>query len=702
MFLREHTEAVSVLPGVGPGLASLFARLDIRTVADLLTHYPRAYEDRTVIHPLAEAVGRGETAVAVSVTDHVWIGPPRRKTLKILVRDESAEGCLVCYNRAFLARALPVGARAWLWGSFAARAGVIESTRFEHELWSERPRSFLRILPVYGATAGLGQGAIRRTMAAALDRVLPDLEDEMPRAVLDPRGLEGTRAALRAVHVPPTREAASAARRALAFEELAHLNLAIARRSAAGPACAPDERTRAARRHAGALREELIRRLPFQLTSGQRGALEEITRDLRAPRPMRRLLQGDVGCGKTLVALLAALDVIQAGEQVALMAPTELLARQHAESAARYLEPLGVRVGLLVSGVAGGARQRLLHALGSPVGAPDAPRVDIVVGTHALFSPDVIYRDLGLAVIDEQQRFGVVERRELARKGNEVDLLQMTATPIPRSLALTVFGDLEITEIRGMPEGRKSVATHLARTTSSARVYERVGRELERGRQAYFVYPVIAATGGLRDAQRMYDEIRNRIYPKYTCALSHSRIPEDQKAERMASFASGETSVLGATSVVEVGVDVPNATCMVVEHAERFGLSALHQLRGRVGRGAEQSYVFLVYGEDLTAAGVGRLRVMKETGDGFRIAEEDLKLRGPGAFAGVEQAGYLKLGIADPLGDTEMMLDARSCIRGILAKDTELGLPEHAALRAVLARAPRFQELGEGGGAGEG
>jgi ATP-dependent DNA helicase RecG len=686
VFLAEHTEPVSTLEGVGPAAEAALARLHIHSVSDLLQHYPREYQDRRHVVGLAEAPRTPEAVVLVRVEEHRWIGSGAHKTLRVTICDDTAQASLLCFNRAFLARALASGTRVYVWGRFTVGQRGIEASSFEHEPARESPRAFLRILPVYAATEGLTQAAIRRAVARSLERVLPDLANDLPQGVVEAAGLLAKPTALREIHFPRDPETCQAARRSLAYEELFHLHLAIAgsgraSRQVAGPGSGRP------RRAGTRLRDELLRRLPFALTPDQACALSEIEDGLRSTTPGTRLLQGEVGCGKTLVALLAALGVIEAGEQVALMAPTELLARQHAEVAASLLEPLGVRVAFLTSAVIGAARQ---HLLGAVAGTGEAG-VDLVVGTHALFTGELSFRRLGLAVIDEQQRFGVAQRRELVRKGQDVDVLLMTATPIPRTLALTLFGDLVVSEIHGMPAGRKPVATHLARMANAGKVYERVRGELDKGQQAYFVYPLIGAadTSGLKDAERMYERLRTAIYPEHACALIHSRLPETEKVTRMARFARGEVSVLVATSVVEVGVDVPNATCMVVEHAERFGLSALHQLRGRVGRGVVSSYMFLLYAEELTEAGVQRLRVMKETSDGFRIAEEDLRLRGPGAFLGMEQAGYLRLGVADLSADLDLVVRSRDAARELLSRDPELADPDNAILRAFLeSRSP--------------
>jgi ATP-dependent DNA helicase RecG len=402
---------------------------------------------------------------------------------------------------------------------------------------------------------------------------------------------------------------------------------------------------------------------------------------------MARLIQGDVGSGKTLTAFLAACECIEAGEQAAFMAPTELLARQHADNAARLLEPAGIRIALFTGSLASRFRRELLARL-------EAGEIDLVIGTHALFSEDVRFRRLGLVIIDEQQRFGVLQRVALGAKGENPDMLVMTATPIPRTLAMTVFGDLEVSVIRTMPPGRRPVLTHLASIGKEEKVYSWVKKEIDAGRQAYFVYPLIAESGkmDLKDAEGMFARLSER-FPRFRLGLIHSRLDEEKRLATMRAFVAGELDLLVATSVVEVGVDVANATCMVVEHAERFGLSALHQLRGRVGRGIHQSYAFLVYDPELTDEGKRRLKVMKENSDGFAVAEEDLRIRGPGNISGTEQAGFLRLRFADLVGDSDVMLRARDTARRIGRDDPGLLSPEHGLIRRVLQHTHPFEEI---------
>jgi ATP-dependent DNA helicase RecG len=688
MFLAEQDQRVTELRGVGPVLAAHLARVGVATVRDLLLHLPRSYEDRRTPVRLEAAAGvGGKSYVEVAVVSLDHVGRGWRATPRAVVTDGETEAALLCFGRGFLGRVFQPGRRFRVWGTFKPGRLGPESSDFELESSSVPASAFGRVLPVYPLTEGLGQAAVRRAVRAALDAALPSLEDALPAGLRAARGQPTAAAALRAVHAPADPAEAEAGRRALAWEELFWFELSLMRRRL------PRTATRAPRRLDTALRDAALSRLPFTLTADQTTVLAEIAADLGAAWPMARLLQGDVGSGKTLVALLSALLVTEGGAQVAFAAPTELLARQHAEIAARLLEPIGVRVAFLSGAVSGEPRQLLLAALA-------AGEIDILFGTHALFSRDVRFGRLGLVVVDEQHKFGVRQRMAMLAKGESPDLLLMTATPIPRTLALTAFGDLDVSTIRTMPPGRLPVITHLARQANAEKVYRRVREELDRGRQAYFVYPLIGDTASdapgdpaaVKDAETAFRQLRGEIYPGVEAALIHSRVPEEEKVRAMAGFAAGRVKVLAATSVVEVGVDVANAACMVVEHAERFGLSTLHQLRGRVGRGTAQSYAFLVYGDELTPEGVERLKIMKETTDGFRIAERDLRLRGPGELLGVRQSGFLRFRVADLARDADLLASARDEAHRILSEDPGFLRPEHAPIGRVLAGASPFPD----------
>ncbi|HET7838950.1 MAG TPA: ATP-dependent DNA helicase RecG, partial [Rectinemataceae bacterium] len=620
-----------------------------------------------------------------TVVEHEWFGFGRMRTLKIRVEDGSGRAVLVCFNRPFLENSLPVGARVLVTGKFGFRYGEIQSSAFEAERLDGEGGAKEGILPVYALTDGLAQGLVRRLAKRAIVEYGSKVEDELPPPLMVRRGLLPKAEALAKVHFPPSLAELERARSSLIFEELFYFQLAVARRAMRRREAAVP---RAAVR--GLLKARLVERLPFALTADQLKASDEIAADMGSPRPMARLLQGDVGSGKTLVAFLACLDAIEAGGQAALMAPTELLARQHASTAARFLEPLGIRLAFLSGNVEDAARPPLLAAL-------KAGEVDLGLGTQALFSEEVEYRNLRLAVVDEQHRFGVLQRLALGRKGPLPDLLMMTATPIPRTLALTVFGDLEVSAIRTMPPGRKSVITHLAKAGNEKRVYEFVRGLLAQGRQAYFVYPLIGgserpSSKELKNAEAMAEHLRTAVFPEYSLGLIHSRLKEEEKRSTMEAFARGQTRILVATSVVEVGVDVPNATAMVIEHAERFGLAALHQLRGRVGRGKEQSWCFLVYSDGLTEDAKERLKALLATTDGFALAEEDLRIRGPGELAGTAQSGYLRLTIADPVRDAKLLEEARAEAFALVEADPGLLSANNAVIREVLSRANPFGE----------
>ncbi|MDR1596773.1 MAG: ATP-dependent DNA helicase RecG [Treponema sp.] len=698
MFLRELTVSADHIKGAGPASVKALSRAGINSVAALLCYYPRDWEDRSRPVPLADYSRYPAVCTEVRVIAHDWFGFGPTKTLKVHIEDQSGRAVLVCFNRPFLGKQLTVGMRYRLWGRFYYKYGELQSSAFEFEPAESAAKGFGSVLPVYPLTAGLNQGLLRRLIRQALNQYAKPLEDELPPAVIQRDGLFPKSEAIRAYHFPESMEHLDKARKTLIYEELFYLEVIIGRRALERRTITAGETSTAPHVELSPLQIRLLERLPFSLTAGQSAAIAEINRDMDGPYPMARLLQGDVGSGKTLAAFLAALRAVEPpGEklrgQAAIMAPTELLARQHAETAARLLEPLGIRPAFLTGNLKTAGRSHLLKALA-------AGETDIVVGTHALFSRDVVYRNLTLVVVDEQHRFGVTQRQAIMAKGDLPNLLMMSATPIPRTLALTVFGDMDVSVIPDLPPGRKPVKTHLAKESNEAKVYDFVRKELAAGHQAYFVYPLIEAdiNRELKDAQSMADRLGRQVFKGERVALVHSKLDEEEKRQTMEAFRLGEIRVLVATSVVEVGVDVPNATCMVIEHAERFGLSALHQLRGRVGRGQTQSYCFLVYsehgdGDALTDDGKTRLKVMLENSDGFVIAEEDLKLRGPGQIAGIEQSGYLSLGIADPIQNAGELARARADAFAILEEDPGLLFPEHHRIAAVLERAPPFSQI---------
>jgi ATP-dependent DNA helicase RecG len=687
VFIRELTIPVATLKGVGKRLSDDYRNLGVVSFADLLLLAPRTYEDRSQLKPLSDIV-QGEYAnTIVEVVAHSYFGGRGKRTLKVTIEDISGEkttrASLLCFNRNFLERIFKIGSRFYLYGQFQYSFHELQSSQFEMlplKNDGTPPSNYGKILPIYPLSGTLSQRIIRRDVAAILARY-NSFSEEIPSSITQKHHLLPINQALRALHQPSTISEKTEAVRTLAFIELFYL-LLVSRRKIDQPS--PNSKSPV---HLSKLQQQFIATLPFTLTKDQKIVLQEILQDMMQQSPMNRLLQGDVGSGKTLVAWVSALQCIENGGQVAFMAPTELLARQHAEMAAQLLEPLGIRLAFLTGSVTGKSRTLLLEAL-------KYGQIDIIIGTHALFSPEVSFASLRYIIIDEQHRFGVVQRISLLQKGRAPDVLMMTATPIPRTLALTVFGDLNISTIRTMPEGRLPIVTYLVSSEHRQRMYAAVGVEFSRGHQAYFVYPRIDDTGesDLRDVQSMYTYLTTQMYPDVPAALIHSRLQEEEKVDILTRFRSGELSYLVSTSVVEVGIDIPNATCMIIEHAERFGLSALHQLRGRVGRSDLQSYCFLVYEPDLNEDGRKRLKVMKETTDGFVIAEQDLLIRGPGEVAGTRQSGYLKLRFADLTRDLDLIEQVKGEIDQLLYEDPGIIAIEHTPIREVLLKAPPFEE----------
>jgi len=696
MLIGEIQTPVSNLYGAGKTTVEQLNRLGVSTVGDLLRLWPRAWEDRSRYNTLSEWNTFHKLNVPVTVMDQQWFGYGRMKTLKLIVCDsEGTRGELACFNRPFLEKSFPEGTKALVYGSFSVKYGSIQSSSFDIEQYDMAER---RVLPVYPLTQGLTQTKLRKLIEQALNSYARGIDSELPADVLNKYGYPDKRTVLFAMHRPASMQEAENARTALIFEEFFLYEAAVGMRALERRGVLPRtpgakgqgsvfpaqtangdgqaaEDGQATAVQAGAsegavqsveplqytyspLQKELLSRLPFTLTADQQTVTAEINADLDGTAPAARLIQGDVGSGKTLVAFLACLKVIEGGGQAALMAPTELLARQHADNAAKLLEPLGVRLAFLTGNLKAAGRSQLLQQLASG-------NIDLIIGTHALFSAQTLYKNLRMVVIDEQHRFGVLQRSAIIQKGIDSGkkaphFLMMSATPIPRTLALSMFGDLDISVIKTMPPGRKPVITYVAPESKAEKVYYFIGQDILAGKQAYFVYPIIedSDTLSLKSAEDMFAEL-TRDFPNHRLALLHSKVPEDEARAIMQEFRAGAIHILVATSVIEVGVDVPNATCMVIEHADRFGLSALHQLRGRIGRGSDQSYCFLLYGKNITETGMARLKVMASTTDGFVIAEEDLKLRGPGDIGGIEQSGYCGFELADPIRDFALLEKAR-------------------------------------------
>lgn len=685
MFLGELTYPVSNIAGIGPEAAKSLGALGVLNIAGLIKHYPIRYEDRRKIVPFVDSSSKIPVVTIATVQEQEYIRRKDGWVLKVTVSDDTDIASLLCYGRNFLASKLTLGRKIWLTGSFdRGRYGDLQTGTFFFEDYFENkaPKEFGKILSIYPLSGKLSQTLLRNSIRLALGGYGKGIRDELPDSIRTEMQFPHKEQCLQNIHFPKNPSEHEIARKALIFEELFLLQTGVARIKLLSRQSLSKPRPWSDR-----LVDILRGKLDFELTSDQIRSIKDIKRDFRNGRSMSRLLQGEVGSGKTLVAFIAALGVIGAGRQVAFMAPTELLARQHADIAVNLLEPLGVKVAFLSSDVKRRSRSSTCSALASG-------DVDLCIGTHALFSYDVNFLKLGLVIIDEQHRFGVDQRRLLSEKGDSVDLLALSATPIPRTLALTAFGDMEISSIRSMPKGRIPVETHLARMGNEGKVYSFVRREMEANFRAYFIYPLIEESekNSLKDAQSMFLKLSREVFPEHPTALIHSRIDEEEKRSIMSNFRTGACKILVATSVVEVGVDVPEATCIVIEHAERFGLSALHQLRGRVGRGNRKSYCFLLYSEPLSDEGKRRLITMKDISDGFRLAEEDLKMRGPGDMAGIKQSGFLKMSIADPVRDFQILLQARAEVKKILASKSGLLGEGLENLRSLFETCPPFDE----------
>ncbi|HUF47830.1 MAG TPA: ATP-dependent DNA helicase RecG [Vicinamibacterales bacterium] len=649
--------------GVGPRRAADLERVGLRTVEDYLLRFPLRYEDRARLVPIG-SLRPGQTVTVAGAVLSSGVRPTRRpgfRLFEVLVRDQSGTIRAVFPNQAFLRDVFHTGDQVVLYGAVEYRGGLqignpeYEIIRAESDDEDGTVHT-ARIVPVYEKVGTLTP-RLQRTLMHRLVQGLPeDLPDPLPPPVGEATGCRSRRDAIVATHFPPAGADVSVlnafrtpAQRRLIFEEffLFQAGLVLRKRRGVEQKARPvevDDR----------IRDSARRVLPFRLTDSQKTALREIVADMQRAQPMNRLLQGDVGAGKTIVALLAALVAMENGFQVAFMAPTEILADQHYLTIRRLLDASRFRIASLTGSVPARRRREVVAELAS--GA-----VHLVVGTHALAESAVTFADLGLVIIDEQHRFGVLQRATLRAKGQSPDVLVMTATPIPRTLALTTYGDLDVSVIRGLPPGRQPIRTVARPESRRDDVHQMARRELEAGRQVYVIYPLVddSEKVDLRAATAMRDHLQAEVFPEYTVGLLHGRLRADEKDRVMAGFARGDIHVLVSTTVVEVGVDVPNATMMIVEHAERFGLSQSHQLRGRVGRGDHPSSCVLLYQAPLSDAARERLHALEETTDGFLIAERDLALRGPGDFFGTRQSGLPTLRVGDLLRDHDLMEEAR-------------------------------------------
>ena len=693
---RKNLETgIQFIKGIGPKMAAILEKREIRTVEDALYLLPLRYEDRRQLVPISSlSLGGSAVFSGTVLSADTATTKSGRRVFEVQLRDDS--GTIAC--KWFHANAVWMK-RTWKIGRVGVFSGEVSQFGYQREvhhpdvewlpegkditsLLAADPANFGRIVPVYPLSEGIHQKTMRRVMREVVDGFLPNIVGVIP-AELCPTEFPPLREALGQVHSPPPEAelaalnlGATPAHQSLAFDEFFFWELGLALKKQ------------------GILREEgiafqvshrytkeLVRLLPFELTAAQRRVLAEIKADMMAPHPMHRLVQGDVGSGKTLVALMAALIAVENDYQVAIMAPTEILAEQHWHTIHRWCSHMGIEVTLITAGLKGKAKKEALERVADG-------SAQIVIGTHAVIQEKVEFAKLGLGVIDEQHRFGVLQRGILKKKGTNPDILVMTATPIPRTLAMTLFGDLDLSVIDEMPPGRIPIETKVFFESRRTQLYDMIRREVGLGRQVYVIYPLVEETekSDLKAASQMAEHLQTEIFSDLRVGLLHGRLSPVEKEAVMTSFTNREFDILVSTTVIEVGIDVPNATLMVIEHAERFGLSQLHQLRGRVGRGKDKSYCILMTNGKMSEDGEKRLRVMESTCDGFRIAEADLEIRGPGDFLGTRQAGMPDFRVANILRDGGLLERARQAAFDLLEHDPALASQTHVPLHDELLR----------------
>ncbi|MBQ1281946.1 MAG: ATP-dependent DNA helicase RecG [Oscillospiraceae bacterium] len=663
-------DSILTLPGIGPKKAELFAQLGVHTLADLLACFPRAYEDRTRLSMLYEL--QEETPACFEA---MVISEPRttriRKGLEITqvrVADETGRLNLTFFNQKYTAGQLHYGESYLFYGVLdsGSRGRSMSNPAFEPVAASGETTNC--ILPVYSLTAGLSNKALRKAVTAALELVLPQLEELLPEALLVRYDLCGIRDAYETIHRPKSFEALERAKKRLVFEEffLFSCGLSLLRSKRTAASC---------RAFANCDLGAFYASLPFTLTRAQQRAIDEIRKDLSAGTPMNRLLQGDVGSGKTMVAAAAMVCAAQSGMQAALMAPTEILAEQHLKSLSPMLEKLGIRAALLTGSMTA-AQKRAVKA------QIEGGEVQVIIGTHALFSHDVTYCGLGLIIADEQHRFGVAQRDALVQKGIHPHILVMSATPIPRTLALILYGDLDISVLNEKPAGRESIDTFLVDESMRQRINAFIRKHAAAGHQIYIVCPAVEEDeeNSLKSVETWSETLQKVVFPDLRVGLLHGQMKAADKEAAMRAFASGRDDILVATTVIEVGVDVPNATLIVIENAERFGLSQLHQLRGRVGRGHDKSFC-VMFSSAKNPDTLRRLKALCSTNDGFKIAEEDLAQRGPGDFFGARQSGLPVFRVANLMTDLDVLQTAKAAADEFLTGTDITCIPEALRLR---------------------
>lgn len=668
---------IQYLKGVGPKRTLLFNKLGIASVRDLLYYPPRRYLDRSLIKNIRDIRIGDNITVFGQVSDKGSVRTRRNFTIfNLLVSDDT--GYLLCkwFNQPYLKDRFQIGDRIVVSGQVLSDHGLSMSNP-EYELLDNEDAELIhtgRIVPLHPATSGLSAKQIRQVIKSALEGYLDEITEPLPPELIEAKNLMGIRQAIAQLHFPNTPERLEQAHRRLAFEELLYLELILFLKKNS-----LQEHGVGAMIKSSDWEKAFSSILPFALTDAQKRVIGEISNDIGQARPMHRLLQGDVGSGKTIVALAAIIQAVKGGTQASLMAPTELLAEQHYNSLRPWLSKLDITSALLTSKIKSKERAGIYQGLSDG-------GISVCMGTQALIQESVGFANLGLAIIDEQHRFGVRQRAAFRFKGKYPHTLVMTATPIPRTLAMTVYGDLDVSTIDQMPQGRQQITTKWTAETNRSKVYEFMEQQLSQGRQAYVVYPVIEESDKteLKAAIKMHRTLSQDVFKDRQVGLMHGRLSTEERQTVMEDFRKHKIDILVSTTVIEVGIDVPNVNIMFIEHAERFGLSQLHQLRGRVGRGSHKSYCILMAGPKLTHEAKQRLDTMQSMSDGFKIAEKDLELRGPGEFWSTRQHGLPQLKIADLAKDAALIAPAREEAKRILASDPDLAQKQHQGIKAGL------------------
>ena len=663
---------VRYIKGVGPVKATMFERLGVENVADLFYYLPKRYEDRSQILDVKDLVpGEHQAVIGKVLKTSIFTARTGTRIFEMAVGDDKNKVIAVWYNQPFLKKMFAVGQKVVLYGK-VEKEKRLQITHPAFEIIDEEEKESLevgRIVPFYSLTEGLSQRELRRVVHRAIHSHLTAVNDPMPTRIRARKKLVDFKFAVENIHFPYSEENLERAYKRLIFEEFFVLQTAMALKR--------KKLSQKGITHAvsGSLMTDFEKLFEFELTGEQKKCIKDIESDMASSKPMYRLLQGDVGSGKTVVAMYALLLAAGGGYQGAMMAPTEVLARQHYVTVSQAFMPLGVNVRLLVSGLDAADSERIKKEIAEG-------EADIVIGTHALIQESIQYKRLGLVVVDEQHKFGVDQRKDLQRKGDVPDTLVMTATPIPRSLMLTVFGDMDTSLLKEKPEGRQPVSTYWAQEEKREAVYTFIRDEVEKGRQAFIVYPRIKETekSDLKSAEEMYKRLKEEAFRDLRIALIHGRLKTAEKKKIMDDFRKNKYDILVATTVIEVGVDVPNVTVMLVEHAERYGLAQLHQLRGRIGRGEHASYCILL-GEPKTDSSMERLATMSEVDDGFKIAEKDLDIRGPGEFLGTRQSGLPELRVGNIVRDFSIMEEAREEAFNLVSEDPDLKDPHNLGIR---------------------